>query len=142
MDVLITYKREGFKLAAYSDAKCSNSPESGKSTSSCIVMLINDPISFEVGLQSLTAQSTMEAELVASGLTMKEVALCSNMIVKLGFEKGISSVSLYLDKLQHYTSPAIVHTPLGRKNVALRHVLVQELFIGGRYHHYLLREHL
>ena len=39
----------------------------------------------------------MEAELVAAALTMKEAVFCSNMAVELGFEKGFSSVPLYLE---------------------------------------------
>ena len=62
----ITYKRGGFKLTTYTDANWGGNPDKGKSTSSYIVMLANGPISFKVGLQSLTAQSTMEAELVVA----------------------------------------------------------------------------
>ena len=47
-------------------------PTKGKSTSSYIIMLSNGPISFKVGIQELTAQPTMEAELVAAAFTMKE----------------------------------------------------------------------
>ena len=53
-------------------------------------MLANGSTRFKVGLQSLTAQSIMEAELVAAALTMKEAVFCS--------------------KIQHSTAPAIVHT--------------------------------
>ena len=57
----ITFKRSGFKLTTYTDANCGGNPDNGKSTSSYIVMHANGPISFKVGLQSPTAQSTMEA---------------------------------------------------------------------------------
>ena len=56
--------------------------------SSYIVMLTNDPISFKVALQSLTAQSTREA------LTMKEAVFCSNMVVKVGFKERIPQRAL------------------------------------------------
>ena len=39
----------------------------------------------------------MEAELMAATLTMKEAVFCFNMMVKLGFERGFSSVPLCLD---------------------------------------------
>ena len=97
VNVSISYKRGGFKLTAYSDANWGNNLDNGKSRSLCIVMLANGPISFKMGLQSLTAQSTMEVELVAGVLTMKEAVVCSNMIVELGFEKGFICVPLYLD---------------------------------------------
>ena len=38
-------------------------------------MLANAPLSFKSGLQGPTAMSTMEAELVASALAMKEAVL-------------------------------------------------------------------
>ena len=40
----------------------------------------NAPVSFKVGLQGLTAQSTMEAELVVAALAMKEAVFFSNMM--------------------------------------------------------------
>ena len=53
--------------------------------SSFIVFLANARVSFKVGLQGLTAQSTMEAELVAAALAMKEAVFCFNMMKELGF---------------------------------------------------------
>ena len=88
----ITYKRGGFKLTAFSDANWSNSPDNRKSTSSYIAFLSDGPVSFKVGLQGLTAQSTMEAELVAAALTMKETVLCSNMMKGLGFGTRFDNV--------------------------------------------------
>ena len=64
-DFSITYKREGFKLAVFSDSNRANNPDNGKSTSCYLSLLCDAPISFKSGLQGLTAMSTMEAELVA-----------------------------------------------------------------------------
>ncbi|CAB1113712.1 unnamed protein product [Ectocarpus sp. CCAP 1310/34] len=77
----------GFKLATFSDSNWANNPDNGKSTSSYLTMLANAPMSFRSGLQGLTAMSTMEAELVASALAMKEAVFCSNMMTELGFGK-------------------------------------------------------
>ena len=93
----ITYKRGGSKLMTSTDASWGGNPDNGKSTSSYIVMLANGPISFKVGLQSLTAQSTMEAELVAAATAMKESLLCRNMTIELGFTEGFRSVPVYID---------------------------------------------
>ena len=49
------------------------------------------------GLQGPTAMSTMEAELVASALAMKEAVFCSNMLTELGFRKEFAKVPLYCD---------------------------------------------
>ena len=39
------------------------------------MMMCNGPLSFKVGMQVLTSQSIMEAELVAGTLAMKEAVL-------------------------------------------------------------------
>ena len=70
-DFTIVYKKGGFKLTAFSDSNWGNNPDNGKSTSCYIMMLSRAPVSFKSGVQSLTAMSTMEAELVASALAMK-----------------------------------------------------------------------
>ena len=58
-------------------------------------MVANAPIIFKVELQGLTAQYTMEAELMAVALTMKqEAVLCSNMMSELGFGGSFGSVPL------------------------------------------------
>ena len=41
--------------------------------------------------------STMEAELVASALAMKEAVFCSNMLTELGFGKEFEQVPLHID---------------------------------------------
>ena len=65
--------------------------------SSYNVFLANAPVIFKVGLQELTAQSTMEEELVAATLAMKEAVFCSNMKKELGFDTRFVSVPLYID---------------------------------------------
>ena len=97
VNFLIAYKRGGLNLAVYSDEIWGNNPVNDKSTSLYIVMLANDSISFNVGLQSLNVQSIMEAELVAAALTIKKAVFCSIIMVELSFEKGSSGVPLYLD---------------------------------------------
>ena len=75
-DFPITCKKEGFKLAAFSDSNWANSPDNWKSTSCCMMMLANATVSFKSNLHSLTATSTMKAELVASAFAMKEAVIC------------------------------------------------------------------
>ena len=90
-------------------------------------MLSNGPISFKVGIQGLTAQSTMEAKLVAAALTMKEAVFCSKMMLELDFRKGFDSVPLNID------NTSALHVASSRtyshrvKHIALRYFFVQEL---------------
>ena len=97
MNFSITYKGGSFKLTTSTDdANWGGNPDNGKSTSSYIVILAKGPISFKLGLQSLTAQSIMEAELV-SAAAMKESLFCRNMMMELGFTEGFRSVPVYID---------------------------------------------
>ena len=130
------------KLTAFSDAKWGNNPDNRKSTSSYIAFLLDGPVSFKVGLQGLTAQSTMEAELVAATLTMKGAMFCYNMMKELGFGTRFDNVPVYIDKIStlhvagnHTYSPRVKH-------VALRFFFVQKLLINsqGRKNQYPLRQ--
>ena len=127
----ITYKQGGFNLAAFSDANGGNNPDNGKSTSSYIIMLANGPISFKVGLQGLTVQSTMEAELVAAALTTKEGVFCKSMMQELGFKDGFDSVPLFIDNTSalHVTGNC-TYSSRG-KHIALRYFFIQELVEDG-----------
>ena len=84
-DCRIVYKKGGFKLTAFSDTNWGNNPDNGKSTSCYVIMMSRGPVSFKTGIQSLTAISTIEAELVPAALAMKEAVFCSNMMAELGF---------------------------------------------------------
>ena len=136
----ITYKRGGFKLTTYTDANWRGNPDNGKSTSSYIMMLANSPISFKVGLQSLTAQSIMEAELVAAAPAMKESLFCRKVIVELGFTEGFRSVPVYVD------NTSALHVAGNRtfspraKHIALRYFFVQELVKEGKVNIHFVRQ--
>ena len=67
-------------------------------TPSYIVTLTDAPTVFKVGVQGLTAQSTIEAELVAAALAMEDEAVfCSNTMSGLGFGESFGSVPLHID---------------------------------------------
>ena len=128
----ITYKRGGFKLTTFSDANWGNNPDNGKSTSSYIAFLLDGPVSFKVELQGLTAQSTMEAELVAAALTMKETLFCSNMMKELGFGMRFDNAPVYIDNTStlHVAGNQTYSSRV--KQIALRFFFVQELVKEGR----------
>ena len=66
------------------------------------MMLSRSPVSFKSGVQSLTAMSTMAAELVAWALAMKEAVFCSNMMTELGFGKEFGQVLFTSTTLRHF----------------------------------------
>ena len=94
-------------------------------------MCIRDRVNFKVGLQGLTAQSTMAAELVAAVLVLK-ATFCSNMMKELGFGTRFDSVPLYIE------NTSTLHVAGNRtyssraKHVALRYFFIQELVKEGR----------
>ncbi|CAM9372977.1 unnamed protein product [Ascophyllum nodosum] len=125
----IVYKRGSFRLSAFSDANWDNNPDNGKSTSAYLVMLSKAPISFKSGIQSLTAISTVEAELVASALTMKEAVFCSNMMSELGFGQQFGQVPLYIDNTATFHVLGNPAFSSRTKHIALRYFYIRELLI-------------
>ena len=105
-------------------------------------MVANAPIIFKVELQGLTAQPTVEAELVAAALTMKEEAVFfSNMMSELGFGESFGSVPLHIDN----TSALYIagnHTYITRaEHIALKYYFfVQKLVEGKVSIHYVKSE--
>jgi len=85
----------GLKLTSLSDANWGNNPDNGKSMSSYIVFFANAPVTFTVGLPGLTAQSTMEEELVDAALAMREAIFCKKMTKELGFGTRFDSYIEY-----------------------------------------------
>ena len=101
-------------------------------TPSYIKTLTDAPTIFKVGLQRLTAQSTMEAELVAAALAMEDEAVfCSNTMPELGFGESFGSVPLHIDNTSTlYIAGNRTYIPRA-KHIALRcYFSVQELVEG------------
>ena len=74
MGLAITYKAGCFEMTGYCDAGWGNNPDNGKSTSDYLFMLAGGPLSFTTALQHVTAQSTLEAELISMAHSSKEAA--------------------------------------------------------------------
>ena len=103
-------------------------PDNGKSTSGYLFMMVGGPLSFKTALQSVTAQSAMEAELVWMTLASKEAVYLSNMMAELGSAKRFDSAPLFTDNTgalhlagsSAYTSRA-------------KHIALQFLLLKARY---------
>ena len=101
-------------------------------------MLCDAPIGFKSGLQGLTAMSTMEGELVASTLPMKEAVFCSNMLTKLGFGNDFAKVPLYCDNKPTLHALGNRYFSSRTKHIALRFFFIRELVSeGGISMHYI-----
>ena len=95
-------------------------------------MLSNGPISFKVGIQGLTAQSTIETELVVAALAMIEAVFCSNMMLELGFKEGFGSVPSHVDNTSAlHVAGNSTYNPRA-KHIALRYSFVQKIVEEGK----------
>ena len=126
-DFSITYKKGDLRLTPFSDSNWGNNPDSGKPMSSYIMMMVKASVSFKSGLQSLTAMSTMEAELVAAPLAMKEVIFCTNMMMEVGFGSEFSSAPMYIDNTATLNVIGNQTFSSRAKHVALRFFYIREL---------------
>ncbi|CAB1096834.1 unnamed protein product [Ectocarpus sp. CCAP 1310/34] len=95
-------------------------------------MLYDALMAFKSGLQSLTAQSTMEAELVAAALAMKEAVFCSNILTELGFGKEFAQVPLYCDNTATLHSLGNRSHSSRTKHIALRFFFIRDLVSEGK----------
>ena len=105
------------------------------------MIVANAPIIFKVGLQGLTVQPTMETELVAVALTMKEEAVfCSNTMLKLGFDESFGSVPLYTGNMSAlHVAGNRTYSPRA-KYIALRYYFFVRELVGKISIHYVRQE--
>ena len=89
-----------------------------------MTMLANAPMSVKSGLQGLTAMSTMEADLVASALAMKEAVFCSNMLAELGFGKEFAQLPVYCNNTATLHALGNQFFSSRTKHIALRFFLI------------------
>ena len=90
-------------------------------------MMAKAPVSFKSGRQSVTAMSTIEAELVAAALAMKEVIFCTNMMMELGFGSEFSSTPLYINNTATLNVIGNQTFSARTKHVALSFFYIREL---------------
>ena len=81
----IVYRSGYFKLWAFADTSFANDPDKRRSTSGYIFLFAGAPISCVSSLQSLTALSTIESELVAITPCMKEACHIQDLLRELKF---------------------------------------------------------
>ena len=83
----IIYKRGQFRMQGYTDASFASNPDPRKSTAGFVFFLSGVSISFGAKTQSPTAQSTVEAELMAISYTTTEAVYLSTLIFEQHFKR-------------------------------------------------------
>ena len=99
LDYNITYKGDYNSspyITGYTDADYAGEKDEYKSTTGYIFYLANGPISYKSKLQSITAQSTTEAEYIALANSAKEATYIKALITELGLYQQ-SNIPIYSD---------------------------------------------
>ena len=128
----IPYKQGDFKLTTFPDANWGNNVDNRRSTSSYLAFLSNGLVIHKVGLQGLTARSIMEAKLLATALTMKEVVFFSNKGKELGSGTRFDNVPVYIDNTSALYVARNQTYSQSVKHVTLRFFFIQKLDKGRR----------
>ena len=127
----IVYKRGQFRLAAFTDSSFGANPDNGRSTTGYLFFLAGGPISYGAKTQTLTAQSTVEAEIQALSYSAREAVYISNFMTELNF-KTFGSVPINSDSTGALTVAGNAMHSQRTKHVALRYFFIRELVLRGQ----------
>ena len=118
-DLPIFYKKGHFRMHTYSDASLTMNPDNRRSASSFLFFLGRRSISFGAKTQTLTAQSAVEAEIMAISYEMKEAVYPCNFLRQLGL-KSFNMVPVNCDNIRAISVNANRSYNPHTKRVALR----------------------
>ena len=96
MSLALTYLTGCFQLTGLCDVSWGKNIDDGNSISGYLLIMAGGLLSFTTALQSVTALSTMGAELIAMALARKKVVCLSNMMAELGFRMLFDSVPYFV----------------------------------------------
>ena len=103
----------GTKLQAFADASFANDPDERRSTSGYIFLFSGTPILWVSSLQSLTALSTVESELVAITLCMKQACHLQDVLRELKSSMDSRNSASETNRLEHFPSFLLMDTQQG-----------------------------
>ena len=106
-------------------------PDNGRSTTGYLFFLAGGPISYGAKTQTLTAQSTVEAEIQALSYSAREAVYISNFMTELNF-KTFGSVPINSDSTGALTVAGNAMHSQRTKHVALRYFFIRELVLRGQ----------
>ncbi len=118
------------KLEAYVDASFAGDCDDRKSTTGFVTMLAGGPVSWSSKRQTLTAQSTAEAEYVAAAAATSEVIHLRQLLAEIGLPQGEPTVI-------HEDNNPCIHmannpsTSARTKHIDLKYHIVRERVSNG-----------
>ena len=112
-------------LVGFSDSDFAGEKTEYKSTSDYIFYLVNGPISYQSKLQSITVQSSTEAEYIALCNATKEAIFLRELLLELGYFKQ-EKIPIYSDNngAIQLTKNSIFHDRT--KHINIRYYLIRQ----------------
>ena len=128
----ITYRSGKFEILAWADASFAQDLEKRRSTSGYLFLFCGAPISWCSAMQSLTALSTTEAEMVAISYAARECCHIQDMLHELGFGDHFSQIEIGNDSTGALSLVSNNSYSARTKHLQLRKWHVSQLIESGR----------
>ena len=132
----IVYRGGKFEIKAWADASFAQDLEKRRSTSGFIFLLSGAPISWCSALQSLTALSTTEAEMVSIAYAARESCHIQDMMQELGFANHFKTIRIGNDSTGALSLVSNNSYSARTKHLQLRKWFTTELIESGRINVY------
>jgi len=133
-DVGLRYTKttDQIEIEAFSDADFAGDEVNRRSTSGVIILLSGCPIIFLSRQQTVAAQSSTEAELIAAWEATKELLWLVNFLSELGFL--FSTPTLYIDNMSTIAWIKRNNSRRKFKHIDVKYHLVREHYELGTFH--------
>ena len=128
----IVYRSGKFNIQAWADASFAQDLEKRRSTSGYLFLLSGAPISWCSALQSLTALSTVEAEMVSISYAAREACHIQDMLFELGFGERFSQIAIGNDSTGALSLVSNNSYSARTKHLQLRKWFTTQLIESGR----------
>jgi len=131
-DLFLIYGEGEFKVVAYTDSDFQSDPNDYKSTSGFVFTFNGGAVSWKSSKQSITADSTTEAEYVAASEAAKEAAWMKKFISELGVVPSIEQpITLFCDNNGAIAQAKEPRSHQKSKHIERRFHLIREIVGRG-----------
>ncbi len=128
----IVYRSGKFELLAWADASFAQDLVKRRSTTGYLFLLCGAPVSYCAVMQSLTALSTTEAEMVAISFAAREACHIQDTLHELGFGKHFERIKISNDSTGALSLVTNTSYSARTKHLQIRKWFCNELIASGR----------
>eukprot|EP00903_Cladosiphon_okamuranus_P017600 g16211.t1 len=128
----IVYQSGKFELLAWADASFAQDLVKRRSTTGYLFLLCGAPVSYCAVMQSFTALSTTEAEMVAISFAAREACHIQDTLHELGFGKHFERIKISNDSTGALSLVTNTSYSARTKHLQIRKWFTNELIVSGR----------